>query len=268
MKVGFVQFAPQLGEVARNLERVEKLIEGVESDVFVLPELFATGYLFPDTDAVSAVAEKAGEGVIYETMARWSRQKNALFAGGFPEIGEDGKIYNSGMAVFPDGSFKIYRKVHLFDREKILFAPGNLGFDVFDFRGVKMGMLICFDWIFPESYRVLMLKGVQVILHMTNLVLPYCQRASFARAVENRVFIVVANRTGTEKFGDLSLSFTGGSIIYSPTGDVLAQAPPDGESVMTADINPQLALDKNITSRNNLIEDRRPEFYRSIVEGE
>ncbi|MCD6531016.1 beta-ureidopropionase [bacterium] len=266
MRVAFVQFKPILGDVRVNLEKVEELISAADSDVFVLPELFSSGYLFPDRDSVRKVAEPAGEGPVYETMFRWARTKNALVAGGFPEIGEDGKLYNSAISVKPDGEFVLYRKVHLFDREKLLFEPGNLGFDTFVFGGVRFGMLICFDWIFPESYRVLMLKGAQVILHMTNLVLPYCQRASFARAVENRMFIIVANRIGTETLDEISLTFTGKSVIYSPEGEILAEAGSDEETVPVVEIDPAEALDKNITSRNNLIDDRRPEFYKLIVQ--
>jgi predicted amidohydrolase len=84
---------------------------------------------------------------------------------------------------------------------------------------VKVGMMICFDWIFPESARTLALKGAQIIAHPSNLVLSYCQQAMFTRAVENRVFTITANRTGTEINGDKELYFTGKSVIVDTKGN-------------------------------------------------
>lgn len=154
-----------------------------------------------------------------------------------------------------------YRKVHLFNREKRYFKPGNQGFKVFDHQGTTMGMMICFDWLFPEAARSLALQGAQVILHPANLVLPYCQQAMFARALENRVFIVTVNRIGTEIAGKESNTFTGQSQIVSPRGDFLVRMGQDREQVEQVDIDPSEALDKNITPFNHVVEDRRRGQY-------
>jgi len=265
MKVGFAQFNPKFDAIEENLSRVEKLLENVSSDVIVLPEMFATGYLFPDADYARKLAEPTGDGQIFYAMVRWAKKYDCLIVGGFPEI-HNQKLYNSSIAVQPDGKWHLYRKIHLFDREKLIFQPGNIDYEPFEFRGAKLGMLICFDWIFPESYRVLMLKGTQIILHPSNLVLPYCQKASFARAVENRMFIILTNRTGSEKLDEITLQFTGGSIIYSPRGEILAKASENEETVKVVDINPAEADDKNVTPRNNVMTDRRPEYYRYLIE--
>ena len=265
MKIGFVQFAPKLGDIHTNLQKVDDLLKNVSADIIVLPELFATGYLFPDRDFLKKLAEPAGNGPIYSAMKEWAEKHNFLISGGFPEIAGD-KIYNSAVAVYPDGNFVLYRKIHLFYNEKFLFEPGDIELKPFEFRGAKLGLLVCFDWIFPEVYRILMLEGTQIILHSSNLVLPYCQMASFARAIENRMFIIVANRTGTESNDGITLNFTGGSIIYSPTGEVLVQASETEDAVEIVEIDPADALDKNITEQNNLITDRRPEFYRKLCE--
>ncbi len=260
MKVGFVQFNPVLGNIDKNLERAEALIKDVSTDVLVFPELFATGYLFRDAAQLSSLAEPAGNGKIFWAMRDWSKRLDALIVGGFPE--RDGeKIFNSAIAVEPDANFHLYRKLHLFDREKTLFERGDIPLEPFEFRGAKFGLLVCFDWIFPEAYRTLAIRGAQVILHISNLVLPYCQRASFARAIENGIFIVLANRIGEEKVENISLHFTGGSIIYSPKGEILSRASVDREEVAVVEIYPDDALDKWITERNHLFEDRRPEFY-------
>jgi predicted amidohydrolase len=156
---------------------------------------------------------------------------------------------------------QVYRKTHLFADEKLLFLPGNSGFRVCEHRGVRIGMMVCFDWFFPESARTLTLRGSQIIAHPSNLVLPYCQTAMFARCLENRVFAVTTNRYGTEDLAGVSLTFTGASQIMSPRGERLSQAPIEGECVAVAEIDPVVADDKHVTARNDLFADRRPELY-------
>ncbi|MGC9332990.1 MAG: nitrilase-related carbon-nitrogen hydrolase, partial [Anaerolineae bacterium] len=126
----------------------------------------------------------------------------------------------------------------------------------------RLGMLVCFDWIFPEAWRVLALKGADVICHPSNLVLPgLAQRAVPIHALTNRVYVVTANRVGTED----DLTFTGMSTIASPTGDVLAQASPADEAVSLVEVDLALARDKRITARNDLFADRRPEAYGTLL---
>ena len=122
-----------------------------------------------------------------------------------------------------DGIAGHYRKLHLFVNEKDIFEPGDLGLPVFDRPYGRVGMQVCFDWAFPEAWRVLALKGADVICHPANLVLPgLAQSALPIYALTNRVFIATANRVGTEG----ELTFTGTSLIADPGGRVLSQAPP------------------------------------------
>jgi predicted amidohydrolase len=117
---------------------------------------------------------------------------------------------------------------------------------------------VCFDWIFPEVWRILALKGADIICHPSNLVLPgLAQRAIPIHALTNRVYVVTANRIGTE--GDLT--FTGVSTIANPRGDILAQASQAKEELVVQEIDIAVARDKMITPRNHLLTDRRPEQY-------
>lgn len=251
---------PQRGEKSRNIKRVESLLSGMSADIIVLPELFDTGYLFKDRDELLALAEPFRFGETFQSLSAISSSNSFAIAAGFAE--RDGDIlYNSQLFVTPSGDAHLYRKLHLFDREKSLFEPGNIHPEVVEFRGGRIGQLICFDWIFPEIYRHYALKGADLVLHSSNLVLPYCQRASFARAVENRIFLIIANRTGSEALGDTTLDFTGGSIIYSPTGDVLAEASRDGEELRIVDVDIESARDKWVTPHNHLLNDRRTDMY-------
>jgi predicted amidohydrolase len=159
-----------------------------------------------------------------------------------------------------------YRKVHLFDREKELFAPGDMPFDVYELGGVRIGMMVCFDWVFPEAMRALALKGAQIVCHPSNLVLPYCPRAMITRCIENGVYAITTNRVGNEARAGLDLTFIGMSQVVGPRGEVLMRANEEEEDLRIIDIDPALADNKMITRRNHLIDDRRPEFYRDICE--
>jgi len=125
-----------------------------------------------------------------------------------------------------------------------------------------IGIMICFDWFFPESMRALALLGAEVIAHPSNLVLPYCPQAMPIRCLENRVFAITANRTGSEgrKEGQ-SLNFIGQSQVVSPGGEVLVRASGSEEELLTIDVNPQEARNKSLNSFNDIFKDRRPEYY-------
>ena len=125
-----------------------------------------------------------------------------------------------------------------------------------------MGLLICFDWRFPEVWRILSLKGADLVCHPSNLVTPgLAQRVTPVYALVNRLFIVTANRTGRE--GDLQ--FTGLSQAVDPEGEVLARASALEEVVRTVTVDVSLARNKQVTARNHLLEDRRPECYTALA---
>jgi predicted amidohydrolase len=157
--------------------------------------------------------------------------------------------------------------MHLFNRESGYFDRGDTPLSVVDIDGIGVGMMICFDWVYPEAARVLALRGADLIVHPSNLVLTYCQDAMVTRCLENSVFSVTANRTGTEKRGPLETAFTGQSQVTAPDGTVLRRGPSDSEELYVTAIDVSLARDKHMTPGNDLLADRRPEFYGDIVSG-
>jgi len=264
MKAGYLQFKPEFCNVDENIKKISSLIQHKDFDLLVLPELSNSGYLFVSVDELEKSSEEIPGGKFCSALADFAKNKNAYLVSGICER-SNGKYYNSSILVYPSGEIKIYRKLHLFFEEKKWFTCGD-HLDVYeitlaDSTKVKIGMMICFDWIFPEVSRTLALKGAQIICHPSNLVLPYCQTAMFSRAVENHVFTITANRTGTESNGGKELKFTGGSVIIDPKGNYLNKGSENDEECIIAEINPEDSLNKNITPFNNLFDDRRDEIY-------
>ncbi len=260
MLVSLYQNNPAFGQVEKNLDEVLSAVADKSFDILVLPELFATGYIFESREEAISLGDIPGKGIVFDRLKRLAHERDALIIYGFPEIAE-AKLFNSSMALFPDGTFKIYRKTHLFNTEKKFFDPGDSGFFVFEFKGARIGMMICFDWRFPEAARKLALLGSQVICHPSNLVLPHCPDAMITRALENNVFTITANRIGTENRAGQSLRFIGRSRIIAPSGHVLSELPHDKPGFVVSEIDPQLADNKQITAGNDIFADRRPEFY-------
>ncbi len=264
MKVGYVQLEPRFGEVEGNINRALSLMEDNDADLFVLPELFNTGYIFTSRKELDELAEEIPQGKTAKALAKFSQRRGISLVAGIAERSQEG-LFNSAILVSPSGVKGVYRKVHLFSQEKRFFSPGKEGFAVWDVGGVKIGLMVCFDWIFPEVARILALKGAEVICHPANLVLPWCPEAMVTRAVENRVFVVTANRIGREKRGGRELRFTGESQIVAPGGKILLRASPDREEVGIADIEPSISKDKAVTGENDLFSDRRPDLYHQLV---
>ena len=157
----------------------------------------------------------------------------------------------------------MYRKAHLFYEETIVFSPGDTGFQVWDIGVAKVGLLICFDWIYPEAARTLTLLGAEILCHPSNLVLPHCPDAMVTRCLENRVFSITANRIGFDQRGDKErLTFIGNSEIVSPRGRILYRASGDREDLAIIDIDPAEARNKALNHYNDLVRDRRPDLYR------
>lgn len=210
------------------------------------------------------MAFSADDKDILKPLLNAARENDTHIVFGFPELTSQ-NIFNSAALIEPSGEIFVYRKLHLFDREKELFTPGDKPPFVVDTAIGKIGLMICFDWVFPEVSRSLALKGAQVICHPSNLVLSYCQRAMFARSVENGVFTITCNRIGSEERTGRKLIYTGQSQILSNRGVMLVQASLDQEEIICADINPSDADNKMLTKHNSVIIDRRPEFYKDII---
>ncbi|MBN1339548.1 MAG: hypothetical protein JXA03_09500 [Bacteroidales bacterium] len=258
IRAGFLQFNPELGNVAGNIQKIEALLNGMgNADILVIPELPETGYNFRDYAHAFSLARELSRSVYLEFLVAQSRKRDVFIISGLAEK-EGRDLYNTSVLVCPvRGLAGKYRKVHLFMNEKNIFRPGNLGFPVFDIGICKTAMLICFDWMFPEAWRIVALRGAELICHPSNLVLPFAQQAVPVHAMINRVFVVTANRTGTER----GITFSGRSFISGPSGETLAMAAPQSDEVTLVELDLSLAHDKMITPLNHAFDDRMPEEY-------
>jgi predicted amidohydrolase len=263
LKVGYLQFNPIFGESKQNLDFVAERVRRTECDLLVLPELFNTGYQFCSAEEAASLAEDIPTGPTTARLLHLAVDCRMHIVAGLAERAQ-GRIYNSAVLLGPSGVIGVYRKIHLYSEETLWFAPGDTGFPVYDIGPARIGLMICFDWFYPEAARTLALKGADIIAHPSNLVLPHCPDAMIIRCLENRVFAVTSNRIGSEKRGGKSkLSFIGTSEIVSPTGKILKRARGGQVELGVVDIDPLEAREKKINSYNDLLAGRRPAHYSS-----
>ncbi len=264
MKIGLFQFAPVRGRPDTNAATLESALRSADCDLLVAPELATSGYLYLDRAELASVSESVPDGPTSARLLRACRETGRSIVFGLVE--RDGeKLYNSAALLTPTGCSALYRKAHLFDTETLVFDRAGASNDLAEVAGAKIGLMICFDWRFPEVARLLALRGAELIAHPSNLVLPYCQDAMVTRALENRVFAVTANRFGTETVQGTTITFTGRSQIVSPRGERLVTMGVDEEGVRIAAIDPAEARDKRGTGRNDLFADRRVDLWAGLL---
>lgn len=261
MRVGYFQFRPRFGQVEQNCDRVMSALRGADAELVVLPELAFTGYYFRDRAELRSLAEDPRRSTTVARLRDLCRERGLYLVAGFAEQDGD-RLFNSSLLIGPRGPVRTYRKIHLFNEEKKWFDPGDLPLEVHRVRGVRVGMMICIDWVFPEVARTLALQGTDLLVHPSNLVLDYCQRVMIGRCIENAIFAVTANRCGEDRRPHGSVRFTGKSQIVGPDGEVIARSASRREALVLCEIDPRRARDKRITPGNHLLRDRRPEFYR------
>jgi predicted amidohydrolase len=259
-----IQFTPAFKKKEENLIRIQERIE--KADIIVLPELCTTGYFFLSRDETTQLAETVA-GPTCQIFQKISEATGAVIIAGFIEK-KGKKIFNSCVITRPGkNKSDIYRKTHLFYKEPSCFDIGDTGFFVIrdTVRDVTIGPMICYDWRFPESARVLTLLGADLIVCPSNLVTDAWRAVMPARAIENKVYVAVANRAGTEKRGDEELLFKGNSAIYDCYGEAIQMAGPSSDEILIAEIFPTQTRDKSFNEFNDVLNDRQPKYYKPLV---
>lgn len=221
MKVELVQLAGRDGDTAYNLQRTLAAIAdcAADSDLLVFPETQLMG--FPSADTVAEVAEPLN-GPSLQAVQRALRERGVAAVLGLAEA-DAGNFYNTTVLLTPEGVALRYRKTHLWASDRGVFSPGDR-YTTALWKGVRVGLLICFDIEFPESARALAQLGAELIVVTNGNMDPYGpvhRTAIMARAMENQAFAVMVNRVGE---GDDGLVFAGGSAVVDPFGNLLCEA--------------------------------------------
>lgn len=269
LKLAVVQMDCVVGDVAANLDRAEALLAAVAAQgahLAVLPELCTTGYFIGER--LAELAEPV-PGPATDRLGAIAARHGLYVAAGIAERGEDG-FYDSAVFLGPDGRLiGRYRKVHLFATEKQFFRSGDRP-AIFDTPHGRVALTICYDLVFPEYIRALVLRGAQLILNCTDWITNEWQtrkgwsgevvsRLAATRALENTVHVAMANRAGSEA-GWQSLGY---SCIAAPSGGFLARLE-EGEGVAIAAValdDPDWQTWRSIAA---YLQDRRSDLYARL----
>lgn len=274
VRVACIQMEPSFGETAANVAHSLDLIEKAAdagAQLLVLPELANTGYVFETRAEALALAEPVPGGPTTDAWVEVAARRNLHIVAGITER-EGNALYNSAVVIGPQGYIGTYRKMHLWGAENLFFEPGNNGFPVFHTAIGRIGVAICYDGWFPETYRLQALQGADIVCVPTNWVpIPGQQDGreamatvlSMAAAHTNSMYIACADRIGTER----GQPFEGQSVIVSYTGwPVAGPASRAGEETVIAEIDLGAAREKrNWNAFNQVLRDRRTDVYGEML---
>jgi predicted amidohydrolase len=267
IRIASVQLAPAVGEQESNRSGTLAAIADAASAgaaLVVLPELGNSGYAFKDRREAAGLAEPA-DGPTVTAWMSFAAEHGTVIVGGFCEAGAAGRLHNSVAVVDASGLRAVYRKLHLWDREALVFSPGREPPPVVDTAVGRLGIGICYDIVFPELTRRLAIDGADALVLPTNSTLPDPPgdprpdvALAVATAYVNRMWVVIADRCGVER----GIRWAGASVIVDHLGRVVAgPGEPDSAAILLADGDLTAARDKRWGARNDLLADRRTDVY-------
>jgi len=274
VRIACIQMQPVIGKVEDNVAHSIGLISrAVElgAKLVVLPELSNTGYMFQSREEAFALSEPIPNGPTVKTWSEIAAKHKLHLVAGICERDEN-KLFNSAVLIGPSGYIGTFRKVHLWNEENLYFEPGDLGFPVFHTAIGRIGMAICYDGWFPETYRLSALQGADIVCVPTNWV-PIPGQAegreamanilAMAAAHSNSIYIACADRVGTER----GQPFEGQSLIVGHTGwPVAGPASRDKEEILIADVAlGEARRARNWNAFNQVLRDRRSDLYDEML---
>ncbi|MBR5964257.1 MAG: amidohydrolase [Bacteroidaceae bacterium] len=232
MKIAVVQTNPVTGDIEGSLRRADALISACPgADVYVLPEMFSTGFVMNPADVAEPLA---GPSLLW--MREKAKELNAAVCGSVATAVELFTFVNRMYFVEPDGTTTVYDKRHLFSfaGENQSYAPGDKRV-VVTFREARFLLEICYDLRFPVWSRCV--DDYDVALYVASW--PVKRRRAWdillqARTIENQCFVAASNRVGED---DSGIAYNGGSVVLNPFGEPLASAPEGEEGVAVAELD-------------------------------
>ena len=244
--IATAQYDVLLGDIQANIDSSETYIReaaAADARIVVLPECSSGGWAFTGRDESMQFAQSLDSGPTIDAWKKLSRELGIWICGGFGERDNYGGLFNSSVLISPDGVELLYRKVHLWNTEKLAFDRGNLGFPVAQTPFGSVGMLICYDAWFPESFRSLAIHGADLVLAPSDWVPnprqpdnlpPLAHIMAMSAAHSNQLYVVSASRIGVER----GQKFIGRSSIVDYQGWIVASAEDDAPQITTARIDP------------------------------
>ena len=276
VNVTCVQIEPVLRDYHKNLEKMcayieQTMDENPQTNLIIFPELITTGYECGRD--FQNLAENIVGGHSMKIIGALAKEYRVHIVYGFPErdMEQQDVLYNSAVLIDDAGEIKgVYRKVHLFAKEKDYFKAGN-SYPVFNTTVGKIGIMICWDTAFPEVARILALKGAELLVVPTNWEKAYLTSIDTknqkdwdlitrARAMDNCTYLASANRIGL----DQTLRFFGRSNIIGPTGDAIAERLEEEEGLISAELDYSFPAQLR-TEYYTYFEDRRPDTYEELT---
>ena len=267
VRVAAAQVAIDVDQPQATWREAVGLLERAVADgaeLVVLPELVTTGSGFADAAEATRRSEPL-TGPTVTALRKLSAEHGIVLVAGFNETSGRDRPYNSAVVVDRGELLMCYRKTHLWDREKLLFTPGDQPPQVVQTSVGRLGLMVCYDLEFPEVTRRLALQGAQILVAPANWPLlgkpagerPVEVAKAQAAAAQNKVYVVVADRCGADR-GE---AYTGGSVICDLTGYLMAEAAIERPGVIAATIEVAQADDKRLGPHNDAFADLRPELY-------
>ena len=289
-QVGGINTSDTKAEVVSRLIKLLEEAAARRAELVVFPELTLTTFFsrtWLEEDQIDQYFETSMPNDDVQPLFDRAAELNVGFYLGYAELTSDGRRFNVSILVNKEGGIVgKYRKMHLPGHadnkeglpnqhlEKRYFLEGDLGFGVFDFHGIKIGMCLCNDRRWPEVYRALSLQGAEVVVlgYNTPEFVPGWQEEPHAKmfthllslqagAYQNSVFVAAAGKSGFEDGHHL----IGGSAIVAPSGEILAKATGESDEIVVVNAN----LDMSISYREsvfNFAAHRRPDAYTIISE--
>lgn len=276
LTIGVVQFKPEWGNVQRNLSETSRLLSDAEEQgcqIVVLPEMWPTG-MYGNLDMRKF--KEPIPGSYTDFLARQASKHSFLIVAGLPEQGNANALHNAAVLIGKDGRLIAkHRKAHLYTRlgEHKIWTPGN-EFTVADTEFGKVGLLICYDGDFPESWRTNALLGADIVFHISAYESPceaWWQKFYPAAAFQNVIWIVMCNTVGDTVINGKPLHLFGHSRIIAPNGEIAAEAPyvAVGENsasfLLVKTLHTRKQLEEARANFGNFLVDRRPEMYGALT---
>lgn len=272
VKVACLQMDVTIGNNEENIEKSINMINEAADEgavLMVMPEMANSGYNFESREEAFSLAEHIDDSKSIKAWEKVAKERNVYIVSGITE--RDGNnLYNSAVLVGPEGLMGKYRKLHLWEEEFLWFEPGNLGLPVFNTPIGRIGIVICYDMWFPETFRILAAQGADIVCIPTNWVqidsLPDNMKnfgpvLAMAAAHTNGIYVAAADRVGLER----GMPFPGRSLIVRTAGIPIAGPADDTEQIIYGNCNFAKARAHGINKYNSSKKDKRLDVYDDMA---